>query len=295
MIAAGDRGRTARRIAVRALRAGTVLALLAWVLLPFYFLLLVALTSRADSLRTPPRWIPAMDFGSFRKILDSAFSSAPPSNPSDLIVPGMQNSAVVAVCVAALNIVIASTAGYAFARFRFPGSRTVPGLMLGSQLVPVFALVVPFYVMLHSLGLTDTRAGIVIAHLGFTVPFSVWMMRAYFNGIPVEVDRAAMIDGCTRWQVFARVVLPLARPGIISVGLFSFMVSWNDFLFALVLNSRTDAMLIQPAISGLYNVREQSFGIMAAGTLLAALPTMLLALVSQRFLVRGLTSGVGKV
>jgi multiple sugar transport system permease protein len=294
-MAAGDLTGLMKRAAARSLRVIVILALLVWVLLPFYFLLLVALTSKADSLRTPPRWIPTMDFGNFQKIFHSAFSSAPASNPSDLILPGMQNSAVVAACVAVLNIVIASTAGYAFARFRFPGSRMVPGLMLGSQLVPVFALVVPFYVVLHSMRLTDTTAGIVIAHLGFTVPFSVWMMRSYFTGIPIEVDRAAMIDGCTRWQVFARVVLPLARPGIISVGLFSFMVSWNDFLFALVLNSRTDAMLIQPAISGLYNVREQSFGIMAAGTLLAALPTMLLALISQRFLVRGLTSGVGKV
>jgi multiple sugar transport system permease protein len=194
-----------------------------------------------------------------------------------------------------LNVVVASMAGYAFARFRFPGSRTVPALMLGSQLVPVFALVVPFYVILHTAHLTDTRTGIVIAHLSFTVPFSVWMMRSFFKSVPLEVDRAAMIDGCTRWQVFYRVVLPLARPGVISVGLFSFMVSWNDFLFALVLNSRTDSMMIQPAISGLYNVREQSFGIMAAGTLLAALPTMILALLCQRFLVRGLTSGVGKV
>ncbi|MGI5227958.1 carbohydrate ABC transporter permease [Actinoallomurus sp. CA-142502] len=290
-MAAGTRG----RLLTRVLRALVVTALLLWVLLPFYFLLLVALTSKSDSLRTPPRWIPTMDFGSFHSIFRSAFSSAPPSNPSDLILPGIQNSAVVAVCVAVLNVVIGSMAGYAFARFRFPGSKFIPGLMLGSQLVPVFALVVPFYVILHSLRLTDSTVGIVIAHLSFTVPFSVWMMRSFFAGIPIEVDRAAMIDGCTRWQVFYRVVLPLARPGIISVGLFSFMVSWNDFLFALVLNSKTDSTLIQPAISGLYNVREQSFGIMAAGTLLAALPTMLLALISQRFLVRGLTSGVGKV
>jgi multiple sugar transport system permease protein len=280
---------------MRVARMAVVAFLLLWVLLPFYFLLLVAMTSKAGSLRTPPRWIPSLDFDSFHRIFESAFSSAPAANPSDLIIPGIQNSAIVAIAVAVLNVVVASMAGYAFARFRFPGSRTVPALMLGSQLVPVFALVVPFYVILHTAHLTDTRTGIVIAHLSFTVPFSVWMMRSFFKSVPLEVDRAAMIDGCTRWQVFYRVVLPLARPGVISVGLFSFMVSWNDFLFALVLNSRTDSMMIQPAISGLYNVREQSFGIMAAGTLLAALPTMILALLCQRFLVRGLTSGVGKV
>lgn len=288
--------RTARRNPfVRVVRLIVVALLLVWVLLPFYFLLLVAMTSKANSLRTPPRWIPDLDFGSFQKIFETVFSGAPASNPSDLIIPGIRNSAMVAITVALLNIAVGSMAGYAFARFKFPGSKSIPALLLSSQLVPVFALVVPYYVILHTLHLTDTRTGIVIAHLSFTVPFSVWMMRSFFKGVPVEVDRAAMIDGCSRWQVFWRVVLPLARAGVISVGLFSFMVSWNDFLFALVLNSRTDSMMIQPAISGLYNVREQSFGIMAAGTLLAAIPTMLLALLSQRYLVRGLTSGVGKV
>lgn len=279
----------------RVTRGLVILLLLIWVLAPFYCLLLVALTSKAESLRTPPRWIPEMDFSNFQTIFANALSSQPAANPSDLILPGIKNSATVAVIVALLNVAIGAMAGYGFARFRFPGSRLFPGVMLASQLVPVFALIVPFYVILDRLSLTESMTGVVIAHLSFTVPFSVWMMRSFFKGIPVDVDRAARVDGCSHWQVFWRVILPLARPGVISVGLFTFMVSWNDFLFALILNSQTEAMLIQPAISGLYNVREQSFGVMGAGTLLAALPTMLLALFAQRYLVRGLTSGVGKV
>ena len=275
-------------------RAIVILVLTLWIIAPLYFLVLVALQRRADALTTPPVWLPRPDLSNFSTILRNAFSGAPPANPSDLIFPGIRNSAIVAVFVASLNVVLGSLAGYAFARFRFRGSRTVPVALLGSQMVPIFALVIPYYIVFRNLELTNTRTGIIIAQLSFTLPFTIWLLRAYFQSIPIDLDRAARVDGCTRFSVFWRVVLPLALPGLISVGLFAFMVSWNDFLFPIVLNSQVDAMMVQPAIAGLYNVREQSFGIMAAGTLLAALPTILLALVTQRFLVRGLLSGVGK-
>ena len=287
------RARTAR-IARRTLRVVVVLLLALWIVAPLYFLLLVALQSKADSLQTPPVWLPKPDFSNFTSIFRHAFSGEPPSNPSDLIFPGIRNSAIVAVSVAAINVALGSLSGYALARFRFPGSRTIPVAMLGSQMVPIFALVIPFYIVLRNLGLTNTRQGVVIAQLAYTLPFTVWLLRAYFQSVPIDVDRAARVDGCNRWTVFWRVVLPLARPGLISAGLFAFMVSWNDFLFPVVLNQNVDAMLVQPAIAGLYNVREQSFGIMAAGTIISAVPTMVLALVCQRFLVRGLLSGTGK-
>ena len=193
-----------------------------------------------------------------------------------------------------LNVAFGSLAAYAFARMRFFGSRRIPTALVGSQMVPAFALLIPYYIVLRSLGLTNTLQGVVIAELSITLPFTIWLLRAYFQGIPIDLERAARIDGCSRLATFYRVVLPLARPGLIAVGLFAFMVAWNDFLFAVVLNSRTSSMLIQPAIAGLYNVREQSFGIMAAGSILAALPTMLLAFFLQRFLVRGLLSGATK-
>ncbi len=289
------RRRALLRIARKTARILVVLVLTLWIIAPLYFLVLVAFQSRADALTTPPVWLPRPEFSNFSTILDNAFSGAPPANPSDLIFPGIRNSAIVAIFVALFNIGLGSLAGYAFARFRFHGSRTVPVVLLGSQMVPIFALVIPYYIVFRNLELTNTRMGIIIAQLSFTLPFTIWLLRAYFRSIPIELDRAARVDGCTRFKVFWRVVLPLASTGLISVGLFAFMVSWNDFLFPVVLNSHVDAMMVQPAIAGMYNVREQSFGIMAAGTLLAALPTMLLALVTQRFLVRGLLSGVGKV
>jgi multiple sugar transport system permease protein len=276
-------------------RYALVVVMVVWVLAPFYFLLLVSVQTRADSLRVPPVWFPKPDFGNYATIIEKAFSDAPPSAPSDLIFPGIRNSAIVASAVAVLNVLFGATAGYAFARFRFPGNRTIPLALLGSQMVPAFAIIVPYYIVLRNLKLTNTRLGVIIALLSVTLPFTIWLLRSYFQGIPRDIERQARIDGCDRFTVFWRVVLPLARPGLISAGLFAFMVGWNDFLFASILNTNTDSMLVQPAIAGLYNVRQQSFGSMGAGSLLAALPTILLALVVQRYLVRGLLSGAGKV
>jgi multiple sugar transport system permease protein len=291
---AARRRLVARRLR-RLLRYGLVSLMVVWVLAPFYFLLLVSVQTRADSLRVPPNWFPVPDFGNYVAVLERAFSEGPASTPSDLIFPGIRNSAVVAGAVALLNVVVGASAGYSFARFRFPGNRAIPLGMLASQMVPAFAIIVPYYIVLRNLELTNTRIGVVIALLSVTLPFTIWLLRSYFQGIPLEIERAARMDGCSRFTVFWRVVLPLARPGLISAGLFAFMVSWNDFLFATILNTNTDSMLVQPAITGLYNVRQQSFGLMGAGSLVAALPTMLFALVVQRYLVRGLLSGAGKV
>jgi multiple sugar transport system permease protein len=286
--------RAAGRRLRRATRYVLAVFMTAWVLVPFYFLLLVAVQSKADALRTPPVWIPKPDFSNFTTILQRAFHTGPASAPSDLIFPGLVNSAVVAVSVGAVNIVLGCMAGYAFARYRFPGSRAIPLAMLGSQMIPAFALLVPYYVVLRNLGLTNTRLGVIVADVGITLPFTIYLLRAHFLNIPRDLERAARIDGAGRVDTFLRVALPLARPGIISAGLFSFMVAWNEFIFAVILNNQQSGILLQPAIAGLYNIREQSFGLMAAGSLLSALPTVLIALVAQKYLVRGLLSGVGK-
>lgn len=294
---AGDvahRAATTRRRLKRAGRYLVAAIMAAWVLIPFYFLALLAVQSRADSLSVPPVWLPHPDFGNFTAVLSHLFSTGAASTPSGLIGPGIRNSAIVAVTVGLLNVALGAAAGYGFARFRFFGSRVLPTALLATQMVPAFALLVPYFVVLRDLGLTNTLRGIAVADTSITLPFTIYLLRAYFLGVPREVERAGRIDGCGRFAVFWRVALPLARPGLISAGLFAFMVAWNDFVFATVLADSQQTTLLQPAIAGLYNVRVQSFGLMAAGTILAALPTMAIALITQRYLVRGLLAGTGK-
>lgn len=289
------RRRRLRKIWLNAARAPIILLMIAWILAPFYFLGLLAIQSRAQALVTPPVWLPQPNMINFRHIFADALAGLPPVNASDLILPGIWNSAIVATVVALANVTLASGAAYAFARYRFPGNTTILVALLASQMVPVFVLLIPYFDLLRRLGLVNTRVGVMVAQLSFTLPFTIWLLRSYVASIPIDLDRAARVDGCSRFEVFWRVVLPLMRPGLISVGLFTFMVSWNDFLFPLVLNTDTSSVMIQPAIAGLYTIHEQSLGDMAAGSLLAALPTMLLALVAQRFLIRGFLAGMGKV
>lgn len=268
--------------------------LVLWVFAPLYPLVLIAFQDRAEILTTPPTWLPSLDLSNFEAVFSATFGGGTTASAADYILPGIVNSAIVAVAVALANVIVGAPAAYAFARFRMPGGKTLPVALLASTMVPVFAFLVPYYVVLRNLGLTNTRMGIIVADLSVTLPLTVWILRGYFRNLPVDVERAARVDGCNRLGAFLRVALPLALPGLLSIGLFAFMQSWNGFIFPLVLNSSVDAMMIQPAIAGLSNPENQSFGIMAAGTIVAAAPTVVLALVAQRYLVRGLVAGVGK-
>jgi multiple sugar transport system permease protein len=271
------------------------LLLAVWVLGPIYWIVLSSFSAKAEIVATPPHWIPqAPTLDNYKPLFANLFTGRPPGSQADMILPALWNSLVIGLIVAAINVTLGSLAAYAFARLRFTGRRTLLLGILASQMVPAFALIIPFYVVFSRIGLTNTRLGVVVAHLSFTLPFTVWILRSYIQSISVELEWAARVDGCSRTQVLLRVVFPLAVPGLITAGLFAFMGSWNEFLFALVITSLPKAMPIQPAISSMYNVRQQTFGVMAAAAVLAAFPTIILTLIFQRYLVQGLLSGAVK-
>jgi multiple sugar transport system permease protein len=206
-------------------------------------------------------------------------------------VPAIGNSLIVAGWVTALNLLLGSLAAYALARIPFRGGMGLLLFYLGSRSVPGVAIMIPMYLMMQGAGLLDTKLSVILAHITFTLPFTIWLLRGYFHTVPVDLERAARVDGCSRLQAMWHVVLPLAAPGLVTAALFAFLGSWNEFLFALVLNSRVDQMMVQPAIAGMYSMTMQEYGLMGAGSVLGALPTILLTLVFQRYLVQGLLSG----
>ena len=181
---------------------------------------------------------------------------------------------------------LGAMAGYAFARSR-PGGFRVSFWILASRMLPPVTMLVPLFLFMKALGLIDTYTGVIAAHLIITLPFAVWMMHGYFVEIPVEIEEAAAIDSCSKWQLFARIALPLAAPGLAVTALFSFIFSWNEFLFALVL-TRNEAVTLNVVVSGL---RSQGGPAMTATSVVAMLPVFALALVAQRYLVRGMTLG----
>lgn len=203
------------------------------------------------------------------------------------------DSLVVAVGAVALGLGVSVPAAYAFSRFRFAGRSGLLVFFLTINMVPVVMLIIPLFVLMRQLGLLDTFVGVVAGHATFAIPFSVWMMTSYFNALPAELDEAALMDGATRWQTIRHVVLPLAMPGIVTTGIYIFVNSWNEYLFAMMLSGQS-IKTVTVALQSFIGEFTVQWGLLTAGGTLVAIPVTLLFLVIQRRLVGGLTAGAVK-
>ena len=204
------------------------------------------------------------------------------------------NSFVVGAATTAICLVLGTLAGYAVTRFEFPGKGIFLVGALLSYVFPAIVLFVPIYMIINSLSLTDTLLGIVICHTILTFPFALWMLRSFFAAIPREIDEAAWVDGASFLRAFATIILPLALPGVFSVGVFVFVLSWNEYLFASVLVTSNAHKTIPLGIAEFITSFDVRWGeIMAMGTL-ATLPVIALFLSVQRYFLRGVLSGAVK-
>lgn len=210
--------------------------------------------------------------------------------PPYLIGGKLLNSSIVSVCVVVIAIPLATCAAYAFSRFRLAGERAMLVTILATQFVPAVVIVLPFFIMFRTLGLLDTLPALILVDTAIVMPFAVWMIKGFVDGIPIETEEAALVDGSTRLQVLRRVVLPMAAPGIVTAAIFAFIISWNEFLFALIL-TRRDAVTLPLGLQ-LFNTQEgmQWHLISAAGLLIMA-PMIVLALLVQKHFVQGMTMG----
>jgi ABC-type glycerol-3-phosphate transport system permease component len=205
-----------------------------------------------------------------------------------------QNSLIVGVATTAICLLLGTLAGYAVTRFAFPGRGTFLVGALLSYVFPAIVLFVPVYIIINNLGLTDTLLGIITCHTILTFPFALWMLRSFFAAIPREIDEAAWVDGASFLRTFATIILPLALPGIFSVGVFVFVLSWNEYLFASVLVTSNAHKTIPLGIAEFITSFDVRWGeIMAMGTL-ATLPVVVLFLAVQRYFLRGVLSGAVK-
>jgi multiple sugar transport system permease protein len=206
------------------------------------------------------------------------------------------NSLFVSLLTVALTLFISLLGGYAFARFRFPGKNALFLTTLAILMVPYATLLIPLYVLLNEVGLSNSLVGVALVLTMFQLPFATFMMRISFESIPRELDEAAMMDGCSSTGALWRVLVPAVKPGLITVGLFAFLAAWNDFIAPLILITDTNKMTLPLAIS---NLRGQvqgvvDYGATEAGVVVLALPCILLFLLLQRHYVRGFMSGAFK-
>jgi ABC-type glycerol-3-phosphate transport system permease component len=258
-----------------------VVVLIAWSLAPIYWVAVTSLKTAKEIYAFPPTLYPVVPtLSNFRDALFTwDFSRF------------IYNSAVVAVGVTILSIVIGALAAYPIARLRFPGRSVSARAMVVSYLLPPSLLFIPLFIVLQRLGLIDSKLGLVVAYLTFTVPFCTWLLIGYFRTIPVELDEAALIDGASRVQILRRVVLPIALPGLAVVALFAFTHSWNEFLYALVYVYSADAKTFTAGLTGLVMGDTFIWGQLMASSIIAILPVLVVFLVAQRYLVEGLSAG----
>ena len=250
---------------------------------PIYWAIATSFKSKVDALATPPVWI-------FRPILDNYryITYARIAFPRYLL-----NSLIISSGATVIAITVGSIAAYALARYRFRGKENIAFWMLSTRMMPPPAVVLPLYILMRGFKLIDTHLAPILTDSIITIPFAVWVMRGFFEEIPVDMEEAALVDGCSRWGTFLRIILPLSLPGLIVTSLFCMVFSWNEFLFALVLTS-TKAKPATVAATEFRGWMETAWGPACASATIIMIPILLITLFLQKHLVRGLTLGAVK-
>lgn len=204
------------------------------------------------------------------------------------------NTFLVSICSTILSVTFSTFAAYSLSRLRYPGRRWLSNAVFLVYLFPSTLLFIPIYILLSDLKLLDNFVGLVGVYLTFTIPFCVWLLKAYFLSIPLELEDAAMVDGATRFQSLVRVVLPLATPGIAAAAVYAFTLSWNEYLYAFTLLSDSEKFTLSPGLTKLIFGDVFLWGMIMAGGVLMSIPILLLYFVAQRYIVAGLAAGAVK-
>lgn len=263
---------------------------------PFYYMVLLSFRSIQDVLRNPGSLLP--DWALVRSMQTYIAVLKPVSQGGQGFLTFIWNSLVVSIIATALTLVVAIFAAYAATRLEFRGKRTINWGILLVYMVPSIVLAIPLFVLFSRLGLrADVPRrlfGLIVVYLSMTLPVALYMLRSYFQTIPVELEEAAMIDGSTRLETIWRVVIPLAIPAIASTGLYVFMIAWNEFLYALLfLLEQRDAWTLSLGVSQL-DTQEVPKTMLMAGSVIISVPVVVLFFFFERFLTRGLTAGAIK-
>ncbi|QHT62243.1 carbohydrate ABC transporter permease [Paenibacillus lycopersici] len=279
---AAGRLRRGGNAAERTLFALLVALALIFLLLPIVWMIITAFKPNSEAMSLPPKLLFTPVLDNFKTVL---------SNPGFL--GSFLNSAVIAVLTTLLTLFCSSTSSYALTRFRLVGANTLSTLILISRMIPAIVLGLPLYIIARTFGLLDTYFIMVIAITTFALPFQIWLLLGFFAQIPKALDESALIDGCSWYSAFLRVILPIAAPGLAATAIMTFLFSYNDFFFSLILTGK-NIKTAPLAVMEYMGLRTFDWGaIMATGVLLA-IPTLFIGIVFQRFMIQGMTAGAVK-
>jgi ABC-type glycerol-3-phosphate transport system permease component len=256
------------------------LALLVFTAFPFAWMASTALKPSREIFVTPPAlWPTHVTLDNINRLFSET-----------RFLTYFRNSLTVSFATVGLTLLVSVPAAYSLTRFRFLGREKIAGLILFTYMFAPIMIIIPFYVAMRFLGLTNTHAGLILAYTAFCLPFNLWLLRAFFQSIPLDIEEAALIDG-SRVQAVIYVVLPLASPGVAATGIFTFILAWNDYIFARVLLSADELKTLPVGIADLYNASVVDWGMIMAAGLLVIAPVAAVFVFIQKFLVAGWGSG----
>lgn len=251
---------------------------------PVVWMLSTSFKSNGEVFEIPPRLVtPSFSFDAYRTIL---------TDPAQLQF--FLNSYIVAIGVTIATLFVSILAGYAFSRYEFPFKRVINVVIVSVQAVPPITLVIPYFGLMVSLGLYNTYPGLILTHMVFTLPYAIIMMTGYFNTLPRELDEAVRVDGAGSMTALWRILVPISVPGIVSVGIYTFMIAWNEYLFALTLTRTDDMRTVPIGIQLLMGQHSYEWNQMMAMSILGSIPVLVLFVVFQRKFIGGLSAGAVK-
>jgi ABC-type glycerol-3-phosphate transport system permease component len=293
---------TAKEVAGRIALYALLAAVTFLVCFPLIWAFFTSMKPKEEIFLWPPTlWPQTWTLENYRALLegrDAYFQAGAASGtavpPSAFFLDWFINSVIVTIGTTIISTVVSTLAAYSLTRFRFPGQRSVPYLALIGYMVPSIIFVFPMFLVMVELRLTDTLLSLILGYVCITLPFCMWLMWAFFRGVPIEIEEAALVDGASRLRVFWEIVLPTAWPGIVAAAIFTLIVSWNDYLFGRVFMNAMENLPLTVGVMHFFDGTHVDWGLMMASSVLMTVPMALLFMLLQRHLVAGFGAGAVK-
>ena len=251
-------------------------------LFPIFEMISTSLKFDVDAFAIPPKWIFTPTFENYAAVITG-----------DNFGRYFINSLIVALSSTFFSVIIGALAGYSFARFKYKGKRFIIIITLLLRMIPPVILVIPIFVIWNSIGIADTRLGLVLVYIALNLPFNIWVLKTFISEIPYSLDESAVIDGCSDWVVFTRIILPLIAPGLAVAGIFTFRIAWNEFILSLVLTNRFTRTL-PVAVSLFLTDAGTEWGKITAIATIIAIPALIFTFTAAKSLIMGMTAGAVK-
>lgn len=263
--------------------------LMLFTVLPMAWMILTSVKSQFAAMQYPPQWWPSEPtLNNYFKLLD------PTNRIGREFLRYFWNSFYVSLLTTILGVIVAVPAAYAFSRFRFPGRTFLFFSVLVRNMFPAVVFLMPLFLLMRWMGLVNTHGSLILTYLTFGLPLSIWLLKGFYDNIPIQLEQAARIDGATRFQAFILIVMPLSSPGIIATSIFSFIGAWNEYVYAYTFLSRDDQMTLPVGIQRFFTEFATDWPGLMSATFMMSVPVVVLFLVLQKYFVRALTEGAVK-